>query len=564
MPSIYGAMNTAVTGLMTSQLALEVTGQNISNVNNPDYTRQQANLSSDSPIAYGNVMVGTGVRVTSITRSYDQFLEGQRISNSADAGYWDAKNDIGARVQTVFNESSEAGLNNQLNQFFQAWQDLSTNPQGITERTQVISQGTNLATMFNKVSQDLRTVRTDLDTKVTSSLSQINQITGQIADMNKAIHESESFNVSANDFRDKRDALVRQLSGYVQVKSVEDPNTHEVTVALNSGRPLVVGQTAFQLSNRVRPDDTGTSEIYWKDTDGTYSNVTKEMQNGNMGAWIDMRDNQVNNYLDQVDRLSATMVRDLNNIHSSGYGLDGGTGRNFFSSLTPIVNPGSTNVGSGIITFSGIADAQNINLDKFRIDFTGPNSFNVTDVTLGKQVAANQSYTPGSDISYFLNQGMHVSISKPVATGDTFEVNASKNAASLMSVDAAIRNDTLKIAAGKTTNQGDGDNALSLARSQNTMNMNKAAGAASGTATFAEYYNSIVGQVGVSAQASLNMFNQQETINNQVDNRREQVAGVSLDEEMVNLIKYQHAYQASARMITVVDSMLQTLIGMGT
>ncbi len=563
MPNIYGAMNTAKMALITHQLSLEVTGQNISNVNNPNFTRQEVQLEAAFPIKPGGSpgLIGTGVRATSVIRHYDNFLEGQRLLNKSTTGYWDSRQDLLNRLEVVYNESSEYGMNHLLNNFFKSFQSLSFNPRGLTERTDTLSQGRNMSTMLNKISGDITNLKIDLDTKIKSSLSEINRITGEIAKMNQSIHEAETFNVHANDFRDKRESLIRDLSEYVEINVIEDSN-NQSTVTLKNGRTLVIGQTAFQLSSQGRSDDATASDIFWTDADSNTVNVTSEFANGKMGAWIEMRDTNFTGYKDQLDILAGTIIRDVNNVHSQGYGLDGSTGRNFFSPMRVGTSVGRNNTGTATFAANAIVDPQLVSLHKYEITVQGAGTIDIKDLTTGT-TTTGQPYAAGTDIAFFLNKGIQVQLTAGAAVGDTFRVHAGENAAGEIAVDSAMLLDTSRVAAGLTTDQGDGSNALALAQLQDSLNMNKPTPAGSGTATFSEYYNSIVGQVGVAGKTANSMFNQQEAVNFELENRHEQIAGVSLDEEMVNMIKFQHAYQASARMVSVIDQLLQTLIGLG-
>ncbi|MBI4829601.1 MAG: flagellar hook-associated protein FlgK [Nitrospinae bacterium] len=565
MPSIYGTMNTAKMALITHQLSLEVTGQNISNVNNPNFTRQEVQLEAAFPIKPGGSpgLIGTGVRATAIVRRYDQFLEGQRVLNQANTGYWESRDDFMARLETVFNESSESGLNGLFNEFFLAFQDLAFNPRGLTERTNVTAQGRSMSTMFQKLAGDVTNMRVDLDTKITSSITEINRITGEIVDLNIAIHEAETHGVHANDFRDKREKLIRELGNYAEVHVVEDSN-NQVTLSLKNGRTLAIGQTAFELSTRVRSDDPMVSDIYWKDTDGNYFNATSDFVNGKMGAWLELRDTDFVNYLDRLDQLAGTMIRDINSLHSSGYGLDGSTGVNFFGPLSVGTTVGRNNTSPTAFTgATAIVDPEKVSLNKYQITITGAGTFSVTDLTTGASSGA-ATYAAGTDIPFFLDKGIRIQLDSLANVGDTFTIHAGDNAALNMAVNSTVVSDLNKIAAGLSTLQGDGDNALRIAQLQNRMTMGKSDPmAASGTATFAQHYNAIVGDVGVSGKTAKSMNAQQEVVNFELENRHEQIAGVSLDEEMVNLIKFQHAYQASARLISVVDEMLQTLLGLG-
>lgn len=563
MPNIYGIMNTASMAMATHQLTLEVTGQNISNVNNTNYTRQEATLEAAFPIQPGGSpgLIGTGVRATSIIRRNDQFLEGQRLLNRSNSGYWNSAQDFMARLETVFNEASPNGLNGQMDSYYKSWQNLAFNPRGLTERTDTISQGRNISATFSKVNQDIKNLRVDLNTKINSSISDINRITGEIARYNQVIHEAESHNVHANDFRDKRDSLIRDLSTYAQVNTVEDPNTKEVMVSLANGRALVIGQTAFNLEAKQRADDGLSSDIMWVDPSGQRTNVTAEFSNGNMGAWINMRDTQMPGYLDKLDQLAATMIRDTNNTHSSGYGLDGSTGQDFFTGINISSIANRNNTGTGTVAATVVAPDK-LNVHKYQMEFTAANSYNIRDMT-NNSIVATEAYGGGPATSaYLLTQGMQVTINGAPTANDKFIVNPAADASFNMAVHTNVVNDSNKVAAGLTTNLGDGDNALKISQSQGSMAMNRSTLATSGTATFSQYYNSMVGQAGVEAKNANAAMNQQEAINTQTENRREQVGGVALDEEMVNLIKFQHAYQAAARLITTVDTMLQTLIGL--
>ncbi len=562
MAGISGAMNIAKQALLTYQLSLEVTGQNIANVNNPNFTRQEVLLESAFPVkgaAGAPGMVGTGIRATAIIRRYDQFLESQRIANTATTGYWDSKQDFLARLEVIFNESSEFGLNSQFDNFFLSWQNLAFNPMGLTERTDVVAQGRTMSDMFNKLNQDAKNLRIDLDTKIESSISEINQITGEIAKYNKAIHEAETFNVTANDLRDQRETKIRELAQYFEVNVVEDSN-NQVMVSIMGGRPLVIGQTAFTLSTQVRSDDSAARDVFWKDASGGTVEITDEINNGKVGSWIAMRDTEFQGYLDKIDLLAATMVRDINIQHSKGYALDGSTGNNFFNDLTVATTPSRDNTGSA--TISGSVNAlDQLNLHKYKVDYDGSN-LTITDLTLGS-VVATEAYSAGNPISYFQTQGMNVTISSGAAAQDSFTVSASQDASLTIALSKNILNNTNKIAAALTTNMGDGDNALDIAQLQNNLSLNKSTAASSGTATFSEFYGSLVGQVGVSASQAVSTQNQQESINFELDNRHEQIAGVSLDEEMINLIKFQSAYQASARLVGVIDELLATLVALG-
>ncbi len=564
MAGIYMAMNTAKLGLMAHQIALEVTGQNLANVNNPNYTRQELTIEAAQPVSYGGSpgMIGAGVLPTTIIRHQDTFLEGQRNLNTSQQHYWDNRQSFLSRLEVSFNETSGQGLNYLFDKFFQGMQDLSYNPKGLTERTAVTAAGRNIGSMFFKVNQDIKNLKVNLNDQASNSVTEVNRITTEIVRMNQAIHESEGNNVNANDFRDKREKLIRDLSGYMKINAVEDAQTRQTTVYLSTGRPLVIGQTSFQLASQVRADDPLANDITWRDTNGNATVITGEIKEGSIGAAIEMRDQDMQGYLDQLDLLAGSMIRDINKLHGEGYGLDGSTGVDFFTGISPQATFNANNTGNAVPAVTVTAPDQ-LNLHKFTITAAGANSFSVTDSTFGTNVVPAGA-TLAQVQTYFATQGMNFSFSSgAAAAGDTYTVNAAANASFNMQVNTAVLNDSRKVAAGLTTDAGNGGNAQRMAAYQNTDAMNKATATASGTATFAEYYNSIVGDVAVNTNEATATYNQQEGIIVNLEARHQQIAGVSVDEEMINMIKYQHAYQASARMISVTDQLLQTLLGLG-
>ncbi|MBF0170575.1 MAG: flagellar hook-associated protein FlgK [Nitrospinae bacterium] len=563
MAGIYMAMNTAKLGLMAHQIALEVTGQNLANVNNPNYTRQELSIEAAQPVSYGGSpgMIGAGVLPTTIFRHQDTFLESQRNLNVSQQNYWDTRQNFLSRLEVSFNETSGQGLNYLFDKFFQSWQDLSYNPKGLTERTAVTAAGRNIGSMFYKVNQDVKNLKGNLNDQVTNSVTEINRITTEIVRMNQAIHEAEGNNVHANDFRDKRESLIRDLSGFMKINAVEDAQTRQTTVYLSTGRPLVLGQSAFTLGTQIRSDDPLATDITWRDTNGNATVITDEIQEGSVGASIQLRDTEMQGYLDSLDQLAATMMRDINKLHGEGYGLDGSTGVDFFTGIQPSATFNSNNTGTGFPTVSVTAPDQ-LNLHKFTISAAGANSFTVTDATFGNTVVPAGA-TLVQVQSYFAGQGMSFNLAGAANAGDSYTVNAAADASYRMQVNSAVVNDSRKVAAGLTSDAGNGSNAQRLAAIQNSDTMNQATAVASGTATFAEFYNSIVGQVAVSAHEATVTYNQQEGITVNLNARHQQIAGVSVDEEMINMIKYQHAYQASARMISVTDELLQTLLGLG-
>lgn len=561
--NIYGAMNTAKWALLSQQTAIEVTGQNISNVNNPSYNKQDVVLQAQMPVNHGNHFIGTGVTVASVMRRFDRFLFNQQMENNTNLNGWTARETVLNRVDTVLNETSGAGINNAMSNFFQSYYNLATNPAGATERRDVVEKAKNLAQKSAYIADQIKTIRKDIDLKITGAIPVINQISAQIVNMNKVIHETETNGATANDYRDRRESLIKDLGNYVDVNYAEQSN-NEVIVYMKSGRPLVSGQNAYNLSTRQNPSDPETSSIFWQDAAGNNANITADMQSGQMGAWATLRDTDLTGIVNQLDTLAASIVRDTNRIHNGAYGLDGSTGINFFNGLTPGGRASNLNAGTGTLQTGSVLNADNINLDHFRITFASPSTYSVYN--MDKTTASGTyTFTAGSPLTFFQDRGISIAITGAPSTGDSFEISGAYNAAVLMGVNSVLQGDTNKVAAGDTTQWGDGAAAERIGSLQYAKTINSTwdpAGYTAGTYSYTDYYGATVGSVGALTAAAIDGRKMSEAVDNQLANLREQSGGVALDEEMINLIKYQKSYGAAAKMITTVDEMLQTLLNM--
>ena len=462
MTGIYGVILNAGRGsLLAQQKALEVTGHNIANVNTPGYSRQIVNLAANEPIQWGSGLVGTGVKATEAARIYDRFLGLQINNENQHLGRWEAKKGTLERVEIIFDESSGYGLNQAMSEFWNAWQDLANNPSGNVERVTLLAKSETMANTFNNMYSSLEQIQKDVDVSIGGSVEDINLLTRQIADLNRKIVDVEVAGQSSNDYRDSRDLLLKELSSMIDINTFEKSDG-SVTVAIKGGKPLVDGSYSWDLSTETNVQ--GFKDIVWVDDDGNTTNVTDDISGGKLRGWIEARDVSVPEYLRRLDNLAEKIISEVNALHSSGFGLDGSTGNDFF-------------IGTS---------ASDMDMNQLVVD----------DVNL---IAASGS-----------------------ADGVP----------------------------------GDNSNALAIAGLQNELLMD------GNKATFDEYFSSLMSVVGSDVNEAAVNFEHQESMVAHLDNYRESISGVSLDEEMVNLVKFQHAYDAAAKLISTVDEMLNTVVNM--
>ncbi len=461
MTHLFGVLSTGTSALLTQQRAINVTGNNIANVNTPGYSRQKLNLETNTPVYTAAGLMSFGVNSTDIERVYDRFLGVQLNNENASLGRWEAQQGILDRVEVVFDESDGYGLNQAMSDFWNAWQDLGLNPSGTTERSMVAATSQGLADAIREKYSELEQIQEDIDTAVESGIETVNRLTAQIADLNQKIASMESGGTNANDYRDSRDLILKQLSETIDIKSYENADG-QVVVSVASGRPLVESGHTWQLQTQTNAD--GHTDILWPDVTSGAVSISGEITAGKIGGWLQARDTMIAGYQDQLDSLANELRDQINAVHASGFGLDGTTGTNLFDDS-----------GSGAADFRANSD---------------------------------------------------------------------------------VLNDLNLIAASATSAgvPGDADNAMAVYDLRTAMTMN------GGTATFDTSVNTLVSSVGYDVQTAKANSSHQADMMTYLENYRESVSGVSLDEEMVNLVKFEAAYNAAAKMVSMADDMLNSLM----
>ena len=554
--NIFSVLNTAKLGLLSQQLAIEVTGQNIANVQTEGYSRQEVQFEATTPRSFSLGQLGTGVRVAGIERSHDEFLFSQILGEGDTLGRFQVRKDVFEQLEILLSENNGQSLNQTLSSFFAGVQDLSSNPTGLPERSSLLAEAENLASVFNNLGESLFKIQQNLDATISVEVAKINSLTEDIAALNKSIHANEPTTFNANDLRDKRDQKVKELSGLIDLNFVDELDG-QISITLNDGTPLVLQSTAFTLDTSINGNNKSFLDIVVLDAAGNSTNITSSITGGTLKGYLDMRDTEVEGLRDKLDRLAAGFVQEFNNIHQQGFGIDGSTGNNFFSAPTTTVLTNTNNTGSATLTATN-GDPSKISIDKYEITITGSNSFSLTNLTTG---ASSGTFTFTSGSTFNLANGFAVTISGTPAVGDKFKLSVSESAARNFSVSSGVLSNSDKISAGLNSST-DGANALELVKLQSKLVFDSITldSSGSGTFTFDEFYSSIVSTVGIESFSSQATYSQQEAILLQLNTRRESISGVSIDEELINMIKFQQAYNAAARLIGVVDELLDTVI----
>jgi flagellar hook-associated protein 1 FlgK len=559
MMDITGIMNMAGSSLLAQQKAIKVSGNNIANVNTPGYSRQRLLMETKVPVMSSSGPMSYGVEAETVERVYDRFL-GLQINNENETlGRWQAQKGGLELAEVIFDESGEFGLSQSLNQFWGAWQDLTNEPSGYNERVIIQAKTDVMAGTFHQIYSDIQNAQQGFDASIGGAVADINQLAEKIAQLNQKVMEVEASGHTANDYRDQREMALKDLAALIDINTFEDGNGR-VTVSVGTGQTLVESNSSRNLTTQV--NGFGFKDIAWVAPDGTTVNITGDISNGKLRGWLEARDVDMRGYLRQLDTLSETMTARVNTLHQAGWGLDGSTGTDFFT---------GTATASGTMDSLLTITAESGGTGNIRVTLVGGGTAGAETVTTDSvtgdiQIAIEDGVSTGSQIATALQA--HAGINSVVAGSPAaaWDLSAGTNTSALaggssartIQLNSAISADLDIIAASSTAAGIPGDNgqAIVMANLQHAMTMN------SNSITFEDYYNSLVSQVGGDLQSAESYFNHQSDMVVQLDNRRESISGVSLDEEMINLVRFQAAYDAAAKLITTADEMLQTVLGM--
>lgn len=652
--------------LLASQKTISVIGQNVANVNTAGYSKQEAVLSEARALDGSPGQVGTGVQVSEIRRATDTLIEAQLNLSHQKLGRLAAYRSALFRLQGLYGDSEDQGIGAALNDVFSALQDVATNPADVTARNVLLSKAATLTGQLNQTATTLGEQRKSLNTQIGQTVTEINSLADQIADLNVKINEATIRGQNANDLRDQRGRLLNELGDKIAFSSLED-STGQVAVFVGRGQVLVEQGTTHDLSTAIRGDNGGFSDIHYAIGSGTTQDITSFISNGKLKGLLDARDTDIPDQLAALDRLTAAIVTEVNQQHRQGYGLDGSTGNDFFSALSVSTTIPDDNSGSTYVSASSISAPSLLTLHDYEIRFTAGPVYTLVDTTSGENVKGNYvgtaitvpltvatgtsdefratvdgtasgditltagTYTgdelatevqtrinadatltaagktvtvtfdptnsrlivtsdstattsavtfaapgTGSDAraslglsagtatatsgsfssgDSFTLDGIKVTVTGTPTAGDTLQINAYGGAAADVSVSLTDPNE-VAAAASQGGLPGDNTNALALVALQSKSITGL------GSVTFSGAYRAAATSAGASAQGADRDMRAQQGLQDQLEVYRGEVSSVSMDEELINLLKYQRMFEMASRLIQLTDELLQTMINM--
>ena len=460
-------MDVGKRSLQNSQTALQTVSHNIANKSTEGYSRQRVELQTAPPVGLGNLRIGMGARAGAVTRANNPWLEKQIQKEKTSLGFQNGRADSLARVEQIFNEQQNKGLNQYMTQFFNAFRELSNNPESLASRTMVKEAAQQMADDFKRVNAQLKDVQDDIDGQIKNLTEQVNQAAKEIATLNEKILQVEAQGAHANDERDRRDLLIKKLGEKVDISWAEGTDG-QVAITAGSTAILVSGTTATELMTQKTAVRDRAEILYKSNEYGSTFEITEQFKGGQLGGLLEVRDQIIEDGLKSVDEMAYTLAREVNSAHIEGHDRYGKPGVLFFD---------------------------------------------MPDAVAG--------------------------------------------ASGKMAVNKTIFQDAGRIAAGnKPGAPGDNTIANMISGIQYRATMEK------GTATLDDFYNSSVGELGTITQRARSTQEAQKNIVDQMTTLRENISGVSLDEETTNMIEMQKMYDASAKVIKTADEMLETVLNL--
>lgn len=577
MPSTFFGLNIGTTGLYTYQAALNTTAHNVANAETLGYSRQVINQQAGVALKvngrYG--MVGTGVDVTSIKQVRNEYYDIKYRKNNTVYGNYNTKNYYMKEVENYFNEINMEGFTTSFNKFFDSLQELSKDPSSLTVRTQVTNYASSLTEYFNSLSNSMKGIQEECNFEVKNHVDRINSLSKQIATITKQINNLETGGGTANDLRDARALLVDELSHIANISVTENVVGNNVgvtsyVVKLN-GQTLVDNYDYNTLKTVPR-----TEKLNQNDIDGLYD-ITWE--NGQRFDPL---------HVSLTGSLKALFeVRDGNNLENLKGQANGTAGTNTVTLTDPsITNVERINIPSkGVIVIGN----QELNYTSFVYDettkqytFTLENNL-VNDITntsarIGEPInykgipyymgqmnefvrtfakAFNDIHTTGKDLND--EEGLDFFNGKNPVDGSNFDFKNGTPYYNLTAGNFTISDDISKnpnkLAIAKSIIDGVEDKTI-----LNSLIALKSDGSMFKQGAPASFLQTLVAEIGIDADKAATFSESQKDILYMIQNQRLSESGVDVDEEAMSLVKFQNAYNLSAKVIQIMNEIYNKLI----
>lgn len=563
-------LNIGTSGLLNSKDGLSTTSHNISNVNTEGYSRQRIEQNARLPNAQGDYFLGKGVNTTDVQRLFDEFLSDEVRQFTSQTKSSETFANFAKQVDSLLG-AEESSISTGLDSFFDAVQQVADDPTAIAARQVMLAEAETLANRFNNIDSQMRSYNNQVNLKLEAAVTDVNRLAEGIAELNQSIRDASSGGSQPNDLLDQRDKLLNDLSELVSVQTVEqDDGT--VNVFVGSGQGLVVGNSVTDLKVVENSDDSTRLEVAYGSNNSV---ISQQLNGGEIGGLLSVRRDVIVPTRDQLDTLAEGVVTVMNEQHSYGITLNGNAGGNLFQDAD---NPTAANIRVDITHPRDIAAAFPVTratgadntgtgtLSVVSIDSDDPTTFDAVNA-LADEVVLTYNASAGEYSIDYDGVTETLAYNPSQDSGKTFDLDGlftSELPLSIKLEGNPADDDTFTLsnaaAGGNFNATGDNRNALALAELQINKTLNPSSPTGPPQDSFGDVYGNLLGDVATRTNQAENSQRAQQGLLDASRARFESVSGVNLDEEAANLIKYQQAYQASAQVINVSNTIFDTLL----
>ena len=619
MGSTFSGIELGKRSIMANTDAITTAGHNISNASTEGYSRQRIQIKEFDPLYKPDLtrperagQIGQGVDTQSIERVRDELLDKRIVAQANQESYWQTRSDYYTMLEQIYNEPYDVSIRSNMDKYWESWQELSINPESKAARQAVVTRAETLTDSIQQRWESLDGIAKIVEGDIAATVKQVNDYTSQIAAINSEIVRSRAMGDNPNDLLDRRDLLVDKLSQLININTdTRDPDEFLIHVG---GKVIVQGSISRDIDLVPRFDDTGYQKLVWSDTgDDAF------FDGGKLGALVELRDVDIRSEFQNLNEMTLNFADLVNDVHRNSVGANKVTGVDFFVQHSFVENANGnydrngdgeldtsyvfrftgTNeldlqqqVGlEGVMTLSG--KDGNVEIPYYHTDTVEAVLARINDSAsevkayldrnnhlVLKATAASDVSNPdfvirhvedsgyflaaysgvlsgiGADNAYDFNQADSVNA---LVAGAQFSVSPVYNPAAYIEVNTELKKDVMSVAAGYIDSTGaaatgDGRAAVEIASIRNSAIM------VGNMRTFDDYFADSVTNVGLKGQQAETNFLSQNAIMEDLRNLRDSISGVNIDEELAEIMKFQHGYNAAAKFVTVWDSLLDTVI----
>ena len=572
--SLTNAMQIGRSALTASQIGIQITGNNLANAATPGYSRQIAVLQPSRGQDLGPYVLGRGVDFAGVRRQVDEALNERLRSSIADQTAAEQQFSVLTQLETVIGELSTGSLSDELLDFFGTWSDATNllQAEGV-----IVEQGDALAQFVRSLRTELARLRDQVENQIDDRVRDANAKLDEVATLNREIAGVELQGGGANDLRDRRDTLLEELSEFMDVTLVESGTVADVLVG---SIPVVLGgQNRGLTLERIAEGNRLTARVR-VDTDGSVLDI----QGGSLGGLLASRDGSIDETIDRLDTLAVALIFEVNKLHTTGTNAGGKTlerstlpipGDDRELSLNNPLNPTFATLpfeaknGGFFINVENQATGatRQVRID---VDLDGINSAGVAgfgDDTTSADIVAALDAVPGVRASFDIEG--RVRVEAEAGFGFNFE-NDTSGVLAVMGIgafftgtgssDIAVREDLIDDPTGLMVGRVENGRFIENGTALDLVALQDTTVAELNNRSLLESWTDASYAVAVAASGAETQAQGDALVRENLISQKAGLSGVSTDEESINLITFQRQYQGAARLISITDEMLQTLL----